>query len=142
VRKLCDQLKTTSVLDYGCGKGMLARELPFPIYEYDPAVPGKDGLPRAADIVTCTDVLEHIEPDHLQAVVMHLASVTKKVLYAVIHTGPAQKTLADGRNAHLIQQGEPFWRAALAPFFDVAQCFIKGPELYIVAAPKRGKAAA
>lgn len=142
VKKLCAQLKTQSVLDYGCGKGMLGKALDFPIYEYDPAIIGKDTLPRPADLVVCSDVLEHIEPDHLQAVVLHLASVTKKVAYLVIHTGPAAKVLADGRNAHLIQQGEPFWRAALAHSFDVAQCFVKGPELHIVAAPKRQKAVA
>jgi hypothetical protein len=137
VAKLCEQLKTHSVLDYGCGKGYLAKALEFPIWEFDPCVPGKDERPRPADIVCCTDVLEHVEPDNLGATLADLARVTKKVAYLVIHTGPASKTLADGRNAHLIQQGEPFWRAALAPFFDVAQCFVKGQELHVVAAPKR-----
>src|SRR5687768_6509249 len=58
--------KATSILDYGCGQGSLARVLraqdlgPIRVDEYDPAIPGKDHLLEFADLVNCTDVLEHI----------------------------------------------------------------------------------
>lgn len=140
VTSLVEKTKARSVLDYGAGKGYLAKALPFPIWEYDPAVPGKDALPRAADLVVCTDVLEHIEPDKLVFVLDDLRRVVASVGYFVIHTGPAQKTLADGRNAHLIQQGEAWWRAQLAAFFDVAFLRQDGLELKVIVGKKAGKA--
>jgi FkbM family methyltransferase len=129
-------IQTTSVLDYGCGKGHLAKGLPFPIWEYDPAIPGKDELPRPADLVVCTDVLEHIEPQNIKHVLDDLRRVTRKVGYYVIHTGPARKTLADGRNAHLIQQKRGWWEKTLSEFFDLAQVNEVGPELHVIVGPR------
>lgn len=138
VLKLCEGLKTTSVLDYGCGKGTLANNIPFPIWEYDPCVPGKDEQPRAADIVVCTDVLEHVEPSRLTDVLGNIASLTKKVAYFVVATRPAKKTLPDGRNAHLIQKPAVWWRDTLARHFEIGQVFDSGPgEVQIVAGPKK-----
>jgi FkbM family methyltransferase len=128
VLKICESLKTTSVLDYGCGKGTLAREIPFPIWEYDPAIPGKDMTPRQADIVVCTDVLEHIEPDKLHDVLHHLKTLVKKVGYFVVSTRAAKKTLADGRNAHLIQRKADWWKAKLAKYFDLGEVFTDQPD--------------
>lgn len=106
-----------SVLDYGCGRGTLAERLKLAglpairIAEYDPAVRGKDKPPMFADLVTSTDVLEHIEPDRLDAVLEHLHMLTRKAALFVVHTGPANKLLGDGRNAHLIQEDADWWRA-------------------------------
>jgi uncharacterized Rossmann fold enzyme len=136
VKKLTDQLKTTSVLDYGCGKGYLGKGLPFPIWEYDPAIPEKSEAPRAADIVVCTDVLEHIEPEKLAFVLDDLRRCVRKVGYFVIHTGPSMKTLPDGRNTHLIQQGETWWREKLGHFFDIGKVDQRGYELYVVVGKK------
>jgi len=136
VLKIAEQMKTTSILDYGCGKGYLAKELPFPIWEYDPAISGKDMPPRPADIVVCTDVLEHIEPDNILAVLADLKRVVKKCGVFVIHTGAAQKTLPDGRNTHLIQQGKQWWKNRLKAFFTLGSIQEKGKELYCVVGPK------
>src|SRR5262245_55345835 len=66
VERLITEEKFVSVLDYGCGKGTLAKVLVgYNVAEYDPAVPGKDGRPQPAELVVCTDVLEHIEPELL-----------------------------------------------------------------------------
>ena len=141
VMKLCQSMNTTSVLDYGCGKGQLARELPFPIWEYDPAIPGKDTSPRPADLVVCTDVLEHIEPEKLGWVLKDIARCTQKMAFFVIHTGPSSKTLADGRNTHLIQKDKKWWHKILKKFFTVAKDSIKEmpPLLYVVVAKKEKK---
>ena len=139
VKKLCERLKTTSVLDYGCGKGYLAKELSFPIWEYDPAIPGKDHTPRPADIVVCGDVLEHIEPERLMWVLDDLKRCVKQVGYFIIHTGPSKKTLADGRNAHLIQEKKEWWGERIGAFFHIGQVFESGPLLYVVVAPKKEK---
>jgi hypothetical protein len=131
--------RQVSVLDYGCGKGYLAKGLPFPIYEYDPAVPGKDALAKAADLVICTDVLEHIEPDKLFLVLGDLRRCVKQVGYFTIHMGPAKKSYADGRNTHLIQNGHDWWKAKLAKFFTIGKVFVVGPELHVMVGPLKKK---
>jgi len=137
VLALVESLKTTSILDYGCGKGYLAKELAFPIWEYDPAVPGKEAEPRPADIVTCTDVLEHIEPECLKYVLAHLSTLSKRVMYAVIHLGPASKCYADGRNTHLIQKSKAWWLERVGQFFKVNQTWDVGEkELHVLGTPR------
>lgn len=116
IANLCRTNDLRTVLDYGCGKGTLAAGLSgVEVQEYDPAVPGKDYLPdvRAADLVACTDVLEHIEPEHLYAVLGMLRYFTRKALFIAVHCGPAIKVLADGRNAHLIQMPPRWWNDKL-----------------------------
>lgn len=140
VRKLVASTKPASVLDYGCGKGTLGMSLPFPIWEYDPAIPGKDAPPRPAELVICTDVLEHIEPEYLEAVLLDLSRVTQKVCYCVINTGPARKTYADGRNTHLIQQPLEWWQATLARYFSVAKAEANGPEVMFILGPRKPEA--
>lgn len=113
-----------TVLDYGCGKGTLkpcltAAELPCLVAEYDPAIEGKDAEPEPAELVVCTDVLEHIEPAHLNAVLRHLASKTQRKLFCNISIQASTKTLADGRNAHLIIKPAEWWRDRLAKFFRI-----------------------
>jgi hypothetical protein len=106
-----------SLLDYGCGKGMLAKQLDFPIWEYDPAIPGKDNPPRPADLVVAIDVLEHIEPEYLDRVIDDIYRCTKKIAFFAIGTQPSTKTLPDGRNTHLIVQDKQWWMDRLKRCF-------------------------
>lgn len=131
--------KTTSILDYGCGKGMLAKELPFPIWEYDPAIPEKNSNPKPADIVVCTDVLEHIEMDKLTFVLDDLRRCVKQIGYFVISTRKAVKTYANGANTHSIVQGKDWWNKKLNKFFDIGTIIEKEKEceLHVVVAPKK-----
>lgn len=120
VRALLAGTGGSSVLDYGCGKGMLRRALAgLDVREYDPGVPGKDAPPEAADVVVCTDVLEHIEPDCLDDVVAHLAALTRRAAFVNVATRPARKLLADGRNAHLIVESPDWWREQLGRRFRI-----------------------
>lgn len=139
VKKLCEALKTTSVLDYGCGKGYLGKELNFPIWEYDPAIPGKEESPRPADIVVCTDVLEHIEEDKILLVLDDIKRCTKKLAYFVIHTGPSGKHLPDGRNTHILQRELNWWTKTLSRFFQLGKPMVQEPLIHIVAVPKEKK---
>lgn len=112
---IAKELGATSILDYGCGQGALKKALQTlapPVYridEYDPAIPGKDGMPVFADLVVCTDVLEHVEPERLPTVLAHLKLLARKAVFVVIATRPSNKTLPDGRNAHLIQEDGAWW---------------------------------
>jgi len=110
IKALAQAYDAHSLLDYGCGKQTLIEALRVPWARgYDPGVPGLDGPPVPADIVVCTDVLEHIEPDCLEAVLDHIRSLTTKVIFATISLQPAKKVLPDGRNTHLIVQPAAWW---------------------------------
>lgn len=141
VLKLAQSLKSVSefvtVLDYGCGKGTLAQALPFPIQEYDPAIEGKTESPRPADLVVCTDVLEHIEPDHIDCVLNDLARCVKHVGFFVISTRLAQKTLPDGRNTHVLVRDQAWWTKKLSKHFKIGQISEKNTELFVVVGPKK-----
>lgn len=113
IRDLASNLGTTDILDYGCGKSTLAMHMPFRIKQYDPAVLKYSTEPKPADLVVCTDVLEHIEPDCLTDVLKHISELTIKVAYFVISTVEAKKFLEDGRNAHLIIGDVRFWVNAI-----------------------------
>ena len=119
VRSLLTRFEATSVLDYGCGEGSLKKALrplcdsTIRIDEYDVAVPGKDGFPSFADLVVCTDVLEHVEPERLSLVLTHLKMLARKAVFAVIATRPSSKIMADGRNAHLIIESAEWWSLTL-----------------------------
>ena len=128
-----------TVLDYGCGNGTLGTMLGSPdwLREYDPAIDGKDAPPAEADMVVCTDVLEHVEPEFLDAVLTRIANLSRRITFMTISTVPADKVLADGRNAHINLHDARWWRAKLDNFFDIAQWNDPGHELMIVASPLR-----
>lgn len=105
-----------SILDYGCGAGtfgVAVRAGGFVCRDYDPAIAGLDDAPVFADMVSCTDVIEHIEPDKLDTVLAHIRSLARKVVFLVIACRPANKLLPNGKNAHLIIQEKQWWRARI-----------------------------
>ena len=112
-----------TALDYGCGKASLARrakrvcEVAFA--NYDPAIEEYAGAPSPADLVVCTDVLEHVEPLCLNDVMAHLQELTQVAAYLQIATRPALRVLSDGRNAHLLIRDAYFWLDTLRRFFDI-----------------------
>jgi len=112
------------VLDYGAGKQTLRRQLApkfsdVDFFSYDPAVRGLSEIPPQVELVTCTDVLEHVEPQRLNDVLDHLQYLTTRLLFLAIPTGPAGKNLSDGRNAHLIQEKLSWWLPKLLKRFDL-----------------------
>lgn len=120
VSALVESSGAKTLLDYGCGsKRSLASVLNCDVlYQgYDAGVPAFAKDPDPADLVCCIDVLEHVEPECLDSVLEHLASKCLRLAFITIHTGPAAKTLKDGRNAHLIQQDEAFWLPKLFQYF-------------------------
>jgi hypothetical protein len=132
VQKLIARFRPASILDYGCGQGALGRALGRPIQEYDPAVAGKQAKPIAADLVVCTDVLEHVEPACLDEVLDHLQMLTKVCLFAVVSTRPAKKFLADGRNAHLIVEPWAFWESKLAARWRIDSTVVHHKEVEVL----------
>lgn len=129
-----------SALDYGCGKATLAKyakrvcEVPFA--SYDPAIPEYAAAPDPADLVVCTDVLEHVEPLCLHDVLKHIQELAQVAVYLQIATRPALRTLSDGRNAHLLVREPYFWFDNLRQFFDITDMRVQpGHSLIMVCRP-------
>lgn len=125
-----------SVLDYGCGKGTLAKVirgyLDLDVNEYDPGVPGKDALPKSADLVVALDVLEHIEPDCLDAVVADLAALSHNALFVVISTKLSKRKMADGRDTHLSLHDDAWWAAKFKSHgFSIVRTWNTGLKLWV-----------
>lgn len=127
VAGLIGDLKATRLLDYGSGKGRLVDgmseylEWPVTVQCYDPAIPDYSHEPEPAELVVCLDVLEHIEPVHLNAVLDDLKRCTLDTGFFTVATGPAVKTLPDGRNAHLIQEGIEYWLPRIWKRFRIVE---------------------
>lgn len=132
VLQICSMLGTRDILDYGCGQRTLEKSLGFAIRNYDPCVAGLDAPPEPADIVACTDVLEHVEPDCVDAVLDDIMRLTRMAALLVIANRPARKFLPDGRNAHLIQQGRDWWLPRLGLRFTIHQIEGNDTELVFV----------
>src|SRR5262249_17383902 len=91
--------------------------------------------PQAADLVACTDVLEHIEPECIGAVLDDIASLVRHLVFLVIATQPAKKTLADGRNAHLIQEPVQWWAPPLMRRWDTIALLGRAGEFPFIGKP-------
>lgn len=126
VARIMSQLEARELLDYGAGSRLsLKRGLDdlgvkgYDYRPYEPAVPEYASEPAPSTFVCCIDVLEHIEPELLDNVLDDLQRVTQGVGFYTIHSGPATKTLPDGRNAHLIQEGPDWWLPKILMRWDL-----------------------
>lgn len=139
ISQLIDKLEINHILDYGCGSNLSLTETLKPqrnvkYQAYDIGVPEYADDPIPAEMVACIDVLEHIEPEHLEGVLDHLEELTEVVLFASVHMGPAGKTLSDGRNAHLIQESPSWWLPKFMERFELQTYQRVSPvEFFIIA---------
>tara|TARA_B100000674_G_scaffold186800_1_gene151738 strand:- start:2654 stop:3328 length:675 start_codon:yes stop_codon:yes gene_type:complete len=120
----------SSFLDYGTGKGKLLQYIrssithPIALKGYDPAVEQYSSKPNETfDIVTCLDVLEHIELDTIDNVITDIKNYTNNFCYLVIDLQPAVKTLADGRNAHILLAPPDWWHNKISQHFKAFTTF-------------------
>ena len=147
--RLINHFNAKSVLDYGCGKGMVGKKFRedqttpgfnFPdvaFYEYDPGIPDKMDDQNLADLLISTDVMEHIEPEYLDSVLADMARRTLHAGFILISCVPAIHRLPDGRNAHLIIEHPNWWIEQLNKYFNVAQAEYHNGELYTVVMSKK-----
>lgn len=117
IAQLHKKFGAVTVLDYGSAGGKTVPAvrdklfLPPNVTDacYDPFVEEYSQEPEPADFVVCTDVMEHVEPECTEAVLDHLQRLTKKLIFLSISLIPANKTLADGRNAHINLRTAEYW---------------------------------
>ena len=140
VAKIIDQYAVDDLLDYGAGsrltliKTIAEQRLSkrkFNYHAYEPAIEMYSKTPEPAEMVACIDVLEHIEPSCLDAVLDDLKRVTKKIGLFTVATVPAVKTLPDGRNAHLIIEPAEWWLPRITDRF-MLQSFQRNKGGFVV----------
>jgi len=130
-----------TILDYGCGKGALAScgsMRGYEFTEYEPSRKDRCRVPMSpedvCDVVVCSEVLEHIEPERISYVVAHIAVLTKRFAFLTIALRLSNKKLDDGRNAHLIIKPREWWREQLESHFNVIEIPFRNRNKFIVRA--------
>lgn len=120
VQKLAAEQNVKTILDYGCGKGLMKIQSGLEMDEYDPAIPGKDIVPdKKYDMVVCTDVMEHVEPECVDSVLNEINGLFDQCAYFIIYLVPAVHLLPDGSNCHRTIEPAEWWLAKLQ---DIFQC--------------------
>lgn len=124
IQNLIETYKADEVLDYGAGWGGMKAKLAdtnpeLTVHEYEPARDDVSMPPEPCGFVVCADVLEHVEPDLLEEVLDDLERVVTDTAYFTIYFQEAKRTLADGRNAHLIVKPFEWWVRKLSHRFYI-----------------------
>jgi len=119
--------KNVSLLDYGCGSGNLGKSINdvfkcVDVTNYDPFMEQYSQEPEGKfDIVTCFDVMEHIEIQCVLNTIKHIASKAKYMVLFSICCTDALKTLPDGRNAHITQKSPRWWMGQISQYMQVVE---------------------
>lgn len=108
------------------------------VHLYDPGIEELDLKPEPRDMVVCTDVLEHIEPDCVDNVLDDLKRVTKKIAFIDVCTVEAIQKLPDGRNAHLIIEPMEWWLPKLMERFTLQSMARTEVGFWVVLGAKDG----
>ena len=135
IHDLKEEYGCNTILDYGCGTGTLSKKLEG-VVNYDPGILEFDIMPEQADLVVCTDVLEHIEPELLGNVLKHLHILTNKCAFFSIATRyDSSKLLPDGTNPHKIVKSVAWWSKTLSDYFVIERVRPLIGEVEIVCTP-------
>lgn len=100
-----------SILDYGCGQSLLFNRLKgdFEFVRYDPALLWVSEKPyRFFDLVLCTDVMEHVPEEEVDAVLADIAA-SGRILYFIVSLDDRAGTLGDGTPLHCTVRPVGWW---------------------------------
>lgn len=118
VQKLATEQDVKSILDYGCGKGLMKLQSGLAMDEYDPAISGKEDIPKSHyDMVICTDVMEHVEPEYVDNVLNEINGLFDVCAYLIIYLVPAVHNFPDGSNCHRTVKPAEWWLDKLNTIF-------------------------
>lgn len=113
------------ILDYGCGRSRLvdwlAKIHDAEALRYDPAIADYAEPPKGkADLVICTDVMEHIPEDNIAKFVADIRSYSDNVFFN-ISCRKAVEVLPNGENAHCTVRPARWWGRTLRQDFPRLQ---------------------
>jgi len=122
IKKLIDEHKCSTILDYGCGNALeyVQNKVHEKVWNvsatlYDPNHPVHNELPdEVFDGVVCTDVMEHIPEPCVESVLNKIFSRAKKFVFLNVSVRKAVKTLPNGENAHVTVKPPEWWEEKLA----------------------------
>ena len=140
IQQIIKNNQVNSIIDFGCGKGLLYKNpvkingikyqniLDFwkisQIQLYDPAVPEFASYPnKKADMIICTDVLEHIPEHDVNRLIDDISKLANKIIFFVISTRPASKFFEDGTNVHICLRTKEEWESVFMNFREKNQNF-------------------
>lgn len=118
-----------TMMDYGAGSGALGHSVEklfraVTVTNYDPFHPkwrDKQPEPAVHDLVTCCDVMEHVEPQCVDNTIKFIADHCRYMAIFSIAVDDAGKTLPDGRNAHIMLRSPAWWQSKLGQYFVVVE---------------------
>ena len=136
VRSVIERSEAKTLLDYGCGKQAL-RDLVDDVVSYagyDPAISGLDSPPHGADVVYCGDVMEHVEPQFVDAVLHDVVRLARCAAVFVISCAQGNRLLPDGSPAHRSVHAPEWWLRKIEPFgkLEEHKGIASAPELRVV----------
>jgi hypothetical protein len=133
IRELIVRTGATTLLDYGCGKGMQyePHRVTVPgegVFDgvldywdvdevrcYDPCVERYSALPEGQfDGVISTDVLEHCPESDIPWIVDEMFGYARRFVFACIACYAAKSTLPNGENAHTTVHPFAWWQAVFS----------------------------
>lgn len=132
IAQLAKRLPSVSVLDYGSSVGNTRKRvddlfwMPPTVswHQYDPFVDEFSADPSPADLVLCTDVMEHVEPECTENVLDHLQALTRRMIFMSVSLVPANKILSDGRNAHINLRPMEWWLTQMRKRFILSEATV------------------
>lgn len=120
-------IKSPTVLDYGAGrrtfKAKMSVIMPHVhVVEYDPGVPGIDKLPQERfDYVVCTDVMEHVEEQFVDATLQRIRYYARQGVVFNIACAPSRSLLPDGTNTHVTVRPPEWWMKRIKPMYKAIE---------------------
>lgn len=114
-----------SILDYGSGKNRMVERFLAPgaavRHRFDPAIPEISKIPLPHyELITNTDVLEHLDEAEIGAVLAEIRSHCDDALI-LIDTCEAHTVLPNGENAHATVRSANWWLARIRRVFPSAE---------------------
>ena len=128
IQEIIDEVKPTSLLDYGCGKSSMIDKIHidgFIKHKYDPAINKFKNIPLDSyDIITNTDVMEHIPESGILYILNDINRLTNNVLF-IISTKKACIKLPNGQNCHVTIKSKDWWLNTISNIFNKASIINK-----------------